>query len=85
MAQYQFSVRFGDGAVKPIRSVVLADDGGAWTTGRQVVGLLNARLEGNAQLASATLLVTDARGVLIWELPFSEACLCAPRTFGLLH
>jgi len=56
MPHYQFSIQFRDQPPSPLKAVELADESKARTTGKQVVELLVARLEGNPQLASATLI-----------------------------
>jgi hypothetical protein len=85
MPHYQFSIQFRDQPPSPLKAVELADESKAWATGKQVVELLVARLEGNPQLPSATLIVTDAWGLLVCELPFSDAAQPALRALGMLH
>jgi hypothetical protein len=72
MPRYQFSIQFGDQLSSPFKTVELADRGKACAAGKQVVEAVLTRLKGNAQLAIATLIVTDTWGSLICELPFSD-------------
>jgi hypothetical protein len=72
-------------AREPLKAVELVDESKAWSTGKQVVELLVARLEGNPQLASAALIVTDAWGSLVCELPFSDAAQPGLKALGALH
>ena len=85
MPHYQFSIQFRDQPPSPLKAVELVDESKAWATGKQVVKLLVARLEGNPQLPSATLVVTDAWGSLVCALPFSDAIQSSLRVPILLH
>jgi len=71
MPRYQFSIQYDDQLPSPLKTVELADEGRAWAAGRQVIDVVLARLDGNKQLTVATLIVTDAWGSLVCELPFS--------------
>ena len=73
MPRYQFSIQYDDQLPSPLRTVELADECRAWAAGKQVIDVVLARLDGNKQLATATLIVTDAQGSLVCELPFSGA------------
>ena len=73
MPRFQFSIQYDDQLPSPLKTVELADESRAWAAGKQVVDVVVARLDGNKQLATATLIVTDAWGLLVCELPFSEA------------
>ena len=81
MPQYKFSIRFGDQLPSPLKAVELADESKAWAAGKQVVDVVVAWLDGNKQLATATLIVTDAWGSLVCELPFANNLVSA---FGSL-
>jgi hypothetical protein len=85
MPHLQFSIQFRDQPASPLKAVELVDEGKAWTTGKQVIELLVARLEGNPQLGSATLIVTDAWGSLVCALPFSDAIQSSLRVPSVLH
>ena len=85
MPHYQFSIQFRDQPPSPLKAVELVDESKAWAAGKQVVELLVARLEGNPQLPLATLIVTDAWGSLVCELPFSDAAQPALKALGMLH
>ena len=71
MPRYQFSIQYDDRLPSPLKTVELADESRAWAAGKQVVDHVVARLDGNKQLAMATLIVTDVRGSLVCALPFS--------------
>ena len=85
MPRYQFSIQFGDELPSLFKTVELSDQGKAFDAGKQVVAAVMARLEGNAQLATATLIVTDAWAAPVCALPFSSEFRPAMASLSVRH
>ncbi|GJE46945.1 hypothetical protein [Methylobacterium soli] len=84
MPRYQFSIKFGHQSPSHLKTVELRDESRALAAGKRVADVVAVRLQGNKQLANATLIVSDAGGLVVCEFPFSGDLASALKSLGML-
>lgn len=75
MPRYFFNTRIDDTYVPDADGVELRDPDQAWTVARATIVELLKEEGQSASLLNASLEVTDAKGEIVLEFPFSEALL----------
>jgi hypothetical protein len=85
MPRYFFNTRIGDDVIPDVEGEELRDADHAWEVAKaMIVDLLED--EGNhPNLLTAALVVTDQKGEVVLEFPFSEALIAEPETPSTRH
>lgn len=84
MPRYRFTVAIGEGELAESVARTLADADAAWKAAHAMIGeFLAASVD--ARLLTATIVVSDEAGEIVFELPFSEVVLVPPNRPGSLH
>jgi hypothetical protein len=78
MPQYFFNTRIGNDLISDPKGAELRDPDHAWEVARTMILELLRDQPGQPNLLTAILEVTDERGELVLELPFSEALISPP-------
>jgi hypothetical protein len=84
MPRYFFNTRIGDDVIPDADGAELRDPDHAWEMARAMIRDILRDEGGQKNLLSASLEVTDERGDVVLEFPFSEA-LIAPEPSPTRH
>jgi hypothetical protein len=76
--RYFFNTRIGDDLIRDPDGVELRDPDHAWETARTMIREVLRDQPNDLNLLVASLEVTDERGEIVLEFPFSEALLQPP-------
>ena len=85
MPRYFFNTRIGDDTIPDVEGEELRDADHAWEVAR---GMIQELLEEQAEfpnVLTASLVVTDQKGEVVLEFPFSEALTAAEDTPTTRH
>ena len=75
MPRYFFNTRIGDDLIPDVEGEDLRDADQAWEMARAMIQELLADRGGQPNLLIASLVVTDQKGEVVLEFPFSEALI----------
>ena len=78
MPRYYFNTRIGDDLIPDHDGVELRDPDQAWEMARTMIQEVLRDQRGELNLLVASLEVTDERGEIVLEFPFSEALIPPP-------
>jgi hypothetical protein len=78
MPRYFFNTRIGDDLIPDVEGEDLRDADQAWEMARTMIQGLLEDQGGQPNLLTASLVVTDQKGVVVLEFPFSEALITQP-------
>ena len=78
MPRYFFNTRIGDDTIPDVEGEELRDADHAWEVAKAMIQDLLEDEGDNPNLLTASLVVTDQKGEVVLEFPFSEA-LMAPN------
>ena len=85
MPRYFFNTRIGDDTIPDVEGEELRDADHAWEVARSmIVDLLEEEGE-HPNLLTASLVVTDQKGDVVLEFPFSEALIAEPESPSTKH
>lgn len=82
--RYYFHTRIGTETLSDEEGVVLHDPDHAWQVARATIRDSLAEEADQARLMSASLVVTDEAGEIVFEFPFAEA-IDVPEPGGTRH
>lgn len=86
MPRYFFHTHLGGDVITDPDGIDLRDADAAWERARATALAVMSRDPANqARLMTASLVVTDAAGEVVLELPFAEAVTLPPRQDPTLH
>ena len=85
MPRYFFNTRIGDDIIPDVEGEELRDADHAWEVANAMIEELLEDEGDHPQLLTAALVVTDQRGDIVLELPFSEAVKVEPETAATRH
>jgi hypothetical protein len=85
MPRYFFNTRLGADLIVDPEGEELRDPDHAWDVARLMITQLLKDEETQAGLLTAALEVTDARGEIVMEFPFSEALMDMPAGSATRH
>ena len=83
MPRYFFNTRIGDDIIPDVEGEELRDPDHAWEVAKAMIDDLLEDEGDNPNLLTAALVVTDQKGEIVLEFPFSEALIArqeAPTT-----
>ena len=78
MPRYFFNTRIGDDLIPDPDGVELRDPDQAWEMARTMIQEVLRDQRNELNLLTASLEVTDERGEIVLEFPFSEALIMPP-------
>ena len=78
MPRYFFNTRIGDDLIPDSDGVELRDPDHAWEMARTMIQEILRDQRDQPNLLTASLEVTDERGEIILEFPFTEALIAPP-------
>jgi hypothetical protein len=85
MPRYFFNTHIGDDTIPDVEGEELRDADHAWEIARaMIVELLHEQGE-HPNILAASLVVTDQKGEVVMEFPFSEALAAEPQTSITRH
>lgn len=73
MPRYFFHTHIGDDVIADLNGAELRDADHAWGTARATIQASLSDPKNQARLMTASLVVTDEAGEVVFEFPFSEA------------
>jgi hypothetical protein len=79
MARYFFNTRIGDDLIPDPDGAELRDADHAWEMARAMIQEILRDQRNDLNLLTASLEVTDERGEIVLEFPFSEALIAPPE------
>jgi hypothetical protein len=79
MPRYFFNTRIGDDVIFDPDGVELRDPDHAWEMARTMIQEILRDQREQINLLAASLEVTDERGEIVLEFPFSEALMAPPE------
>jgi hypothetical protein len=85
MPRYFFNTRIGDDLISDPEGVELRDPDHAWEMARAMIAEILEDQGEQMNLLTASLEVTDERGEIVLEFPFSEALIAPPRVPPTTH
>ena len=75
MPRYFFNTRIGDDVIPDVEGEELRDPDHAWEVAKAMIDDLLEDEGDNPNLLTAALVVTDQKGEIVLEFPFSEALI----------
>jgi hypothetical protein len=78
MPRYFFNTRIGDDLIPDPEGVELRDPDHAWEMARTMIQEILSDQRDQLDLLAASLEVTDERGEIVLEFPFTEALIVPP-------
>ena len=85
MPRYFFNTRLGDDVIPDVEGEELRDADHAWRVAKaMILDLLEDQAE-HPNLLTASLVVTDQKGDVVLEFPFSEALIALPENPSTRH
>jgi hypothetical protein len=85
MPRYFFNTRIGDDLISDPEGVELRDPDHAWEMARAMIAEILQDQGEQMNLLTASLEVTDERGEIVLEFPFSEALIAPPKVPPTRH
>jgi len=85
MPRYFFNTRIGDDLITDVEGEDLRDADQAWEVARAMIQELLEDQSGQPSLLTASLVVTDQKGQVVLEFPFSEALIAQPDNPPTTH
>jgi hypothetical protein len=85
MPRYFFNTRIGDDLIPDVEGEDLRDADQAWEMARAMIQELLKDQGGQPNLLTASLVVTDQKGEVVLEFPFSEALITQPDSPPTTH
>ena len=85
MPRYFFNTRIGDDIIPDVEGEELRDADHAWQVAKAMIEELLEDQGDDPKLLAATLVVTDQRGDVVLEFPFSEAVVVEPEPAATKH
>ena len=85
MPRYFFNTRIGDDLIPDVEGEDLRDADQAWEVAQSMIQELLAVKGGQPNLLTASLVVTDQKGEVVLEFPFSEALITQPDNPPTTH
>jgi uncharacterized protein DUF6894 len=85
MPRYFFNTRIGDDTIPDVEGEELRDPDHAWEVAKAMIEDLLEEEGDNPNLLKAALVVTDQKGEVVLEFPFSEALAATPETPSTRH
>jgi len=85
MPRYFFNTRIGDDFIPDPEGEELRDPDHAWEVARAMIEDVLRDLQGEPNLLSASLEVTDERGEVVLAFPFSETLIAPPEEPPTTH
>jgi uncharacterized protein DUF6894 len=85
MPRYFFNTRIGDDIIPDVEGEELRDADHAWQVAKAMIEELLEDQGDDPKLLAAMLVVTDQRGDIVLEFPFSEAVLVEPEPAATKH
>jgi hypothetical protein len=83
--RYFFNTRIGDDLIPDPEGVELRDPDHAWAMAKAMIQEILRDQRSELNLLTASLEVTDERGEIVLEFPFSEALMAPPDTPPTTH
>ncbi len=85
MPRYFFNTRIGDDVIPDVEGEELRDANHAWRVAKaMILDLLEDQAE-HPNLLTSALVVTDQKGEVVLEFPFSEALIAQPENPSTKH
>lgn len=75
MPRYFFHTHIGSDVIADLNGVDLLDADSAWTTAKATIRASLSDPKNQARLMTASLVVTDEAGEVVFEFPFAEAVM----------
>ena len=85
MPRYFFNTRIGDDIIPDVDGEELRDADHAWEVAKAMIEELLQDEGDHPKLLAAALVVTDQRGDVVLEFPFSEAVQAEPEPAATKH
>jgi hypothetical protein len=85
MPRYFFNTRIGDDTIPDVEGEELRDADHAWEVAKAMIVDLLEDEGTHPNLLAAALVVTDQKGEVVLEFPFSEALIEEPQTPSTRH
>jgi hypothetical protein len=85
MPRYFFNTRIGDDTIPDVEGEELRDADHAWEVAKAMIVELLADQADTPNLLAASLVVTDQKGEVVLEFPFSEALIDEPKNPATRH
>jgi hypothetical protein len=85
MPRYFFNTRIGEETIPDNEGEELRDPDQAWEVARAMIIELLEEEGDHPTLLTASIVVTDQRGEIVLEFPFSEALIGRPESDSVLH
>jgi hypothetical protein len=85
MPRYFFNTRIGDDLIPDPDGVELRDPDHAWEMARMMIQEILSDQQDQLNLLAASLEVTDERGEIVLEFPFTEALIIPPGSEPTRH
>jgi hypothetical protein len=85
MPRYFFNTRIGDDTIPDVEGEELRDADHAWEVAKGMIQELLEEEGDHPNLLTASLVVTDQKGEVVLEFPFSEALIAGEETTATRH
>ena len=85
MPRYFFNTRIGDDTIPDVEGEELRDTDHAWEVAKGMIQELLEEEGDHPNLLTASLVVTDQKGEVVLEFPFSEALIAGEETTATRH
>jgi hypothetical protein len=85
MPRYFFNTRIGDDIIPDVEGEELRDADHAWQVAKAMIEELLQDQGDDPKLLAAALVVTDQRGDIVLEFPFSEAVVLEQKPAATKH
>jgi hypothetical protein len=85
MPRYFFNTRIGDDTIPDVEGEELRDADHAWEVAKAMIEEILEDEGDHPNLLAAALVVTDQKGEVVLEFPFSEALTVEPETPSTRH
>jgi hypothetical protein len=85
MPRYFFNTRIGDDTIPDVEGEELRDPDHAWEVAKAMIVDLLEEAGDHPNLLASSLVVTDQKGHIVLEFPFSEALIDGSETPSTRH
>ena len=85
MPRYFFNTRIGDDTIPDVEGEELRDADHAWEVAKGMIQELLEEEGDHPNLLTASLVVTNQKGAVVLEFPFSEALTAGEETTATRH
>jgi hypothetical protein len=85
MPRFFFNTRIGDDTIPDVEGEELRDADHAWEVAKAMIEDLLEEQAEYPNILAASLVVTDQKGEIVLEFPFSEALLAEQKTPSTRH